>query len=1385
MKKIVIRKNVVKTLLSSAVLCLMLAACKNFLNAGNIKEEIEQQIYINNHECPVATVEEPVFSDGGVAWNKTIIISFSLPMDPDTFIESYNIKDFDGKSVLDNYMAPEWFNNNTKVVIYANELNPLVIPEGKTKDFYITLSKKCTTEDGLPIKTAINHKYRLNSVNENVPPVMASTTNVKRPYVKYNNVIISYPITLVEGELDAQSEDIICQTNHVNSDLEFYVEGSDFGGGKVNAYITYSRINDIGGSAIQSPVVEKVIEELNQKNENGNSYKTIPFAFKSEAPDGLYKFTLCIEDQYHGYSEEKQTYYIIRDTNMAKSSNALIWFESPNFRKDFTKNEQNIYPAPFDSMIPTEEKIDAIRKSVQFQQIIDDTYYVSTISGENNKKVYFDKYSEYTYLFSWGTSLNNLTSPVKASNVIEKDVADYYGYTIPSSKPSYEVTRWAVDENGNYKLDEDGNKIPAAYTYDSWLQCFLYDTYANIDGTDVRAMSSTKILYTLPSDYEEYVKSHPNDDVFLQATVIDSVGNSNTVTTVSPKKPKFYGYTIEDVIQKDDQGNPVLDDQDEPIVVAKKATLNYSDYTGADLSSIVNIPDKMCIENYRIFYAPIPAGCDENYTDTLELERNTVVPWIQDQYSGITDSNVIEIPKKDGTFSKYVVYIQPNYSTNSVLIGTWTGQTFGPYYKVIIDPYKGSENWEDPNPDPVPVPASITISEIKHESAGPSTGLLNVTVTLSAPDERYVPCYKTKDVDNWIYPDFTITDDKTELYFTIQNPLRAPTERIDKDSYPGNNWRQQDGWWDNEETKPRYLFRDDFWESIERIKDRGWYNYKYDVDIKVQVSSGNKLVESTSKTLELWADKDDNIPPYPNHQLTTHDSMLSKDGHSFEFTELIKEDQAHMVKTFKYYYTQYNEAWGDNLSVLSDDEIRALPYGMSKLKSNCWVDKDWSYYPENERDKTDKVYITFTPVIPIKGLDNGKYMFFGEFSDTVGNTCIITLGKAEIGTLKNRPKVTWNVDEDNTANRDSIKIDFTRESYENFDEWYVYVEILDGSKGVWNELFDYYSSLQKLNFNGGNTASLTFDCTTPSYTDWEDGQFKPSTFSGGTIWTVGDRHGDKNNQGNVTARHLPRWTYYKVTVQAFNTHPYDEATNTGVNKYYEMPYKEYEPNNPKWNPNGGEYKGYLQGATEYDLCTEETASCSTYMYFPGYEIENGKVNYTEQQYELQDIRYSFSPYDATIMSNTKYLVNVYTSIINLGNDIEAWERKGKLIKSHYYEPRSTPKRWVEENPSVVALSSLSTDIQSKLVNDGDCFHDKENNIFYRRDGQNVKQYVNIEQDNEYYHEENDPSVNPFSFNKALDDLYNSEETGFVYYACVVHFADDTSVISDVRSGYCN
>ncbi len=62
------------------LLCIVLSvftACENFLNGAEIKQEIEEQIYIANHESPVAKIEEPVFSGQGVAKNRAIVISFT------------------------------------------------------------------------------------------------------------------------------------------------------------------------------------------------------------------------------------------------------------------------------------------------------------------------------------------------------------------------------------------------------------------------------------------------------------------------------------------------------------------------------------------------------------------------------------------------------------------------------------------------------------------------------------------------------------------------------------------------------------------------------------------------------------------------------------------------------------------------------------------------------------------------------------------------------------------------------------------------------------------------------------------------------------------------------------------------------------------------------------------------------------------------------------------------------------------------------------------------------------------------------------------------------------------------------------------------------------
>ena len=108
----------------SCLLCLvgvvsLFVSCENFMDSS-VRDEIENSIYIANHTCPVATVEEPVFSDTGVARNKAIIISFSMPVDPQTFTGNYSIIDSDGKSLEEFYNDPIWNSDFTKVSIYAN-----------------------------------------------------------------------------------------------------------------------------------------------------------------------------------------------------------------------------------------------------------------------------------------------------------------------------------------------------------------------------------------------------------------------------------------------------------------------------------------------------------------------------------------------------------------------------------------------------------------------------------------------------------------------------------------------------------------------------------------------------------------------------------------------------------------------------------------------------------------------------------------------------------------------------------------------------------------------------------------------------------------------------------------------------------------------------------------------------------------------------------------------------------------------------------------------------------------------------------------------------------------------------------------------------------------
>ncbi len=172
-------KHRIKVFIKTVLLCttaFLFFSCENFLDGSEeAKNQIQRKIYINNHECPVATVEEPAYSDAGVEKNTSIVISFTLPINPDTFKDSYQIVDAAGKSLMENFMEPQWATDYKNVIIAANEQNLIDLGSEKTKDIYFKLSKDCETDDKLPIKQAINHKYRINNSYDNVPPVIDSS----------------------------------------------------------------------------------------------------------------------------------------------------------------------------------------------------------------------------------------------------------------------------------------------------------------------------------------------------------------------------------------------------------------------------------------------------------------------------------------------------------------------------------------------------------------------------------------------------------------------------------------------------------------------------------------------------------------------------------------------------------------------------------------------------------------------------------------------------------------------------------------------------------------------------------------------------------------------------------------------------------------------------------------------------------------------------------------------------------------------------------------------------------------------------------------------------------------------------------------------------------
>ncbi len=1245
------------------VCTILFFSCENFLDSGDVKEAIDKAIYIANSECPVATLEEPIFQNEGVEKNKAIVISFTLPVDPDTFINSLQIVDSANENLLPNFMPPLWSSDYKTVTIAANEKNLIDLGDDKTKDIFVKLSRKCTTKDELPITQAINHKYRINDTVDNVPPVIE---NVKATHPSDAPEAMNEDgdsAALIEGEITDANEEQIITANHLNTKFDLYVEGSDYGGGRVWGLLRYHRLYDAVGNTVNDEEETQLINfEEHTADDKWYGTTTLDFSDNSKYLDGLYEIKVYVKDSYGLECETPKIFNIIRDTTLAYSLNGrmnLLSFQFRNLDEIPTKEEfefktiqklewndparklpattyngQTIETQPYNgpddrswyvinSTVATAKVIEKWKKWIDFSGIFDDVYYFSQRTG----KSYSNNFRDFTYHLSWGVK-DDMQDPVKLE----------------------------IDEN-----------------------------YEHVDWYPDR-------VYGLPEECIKYCSKHKAEDIYFTTTYVDTVGNKNSLTLLYPREVEFHNYKVEADELNSTPDNP-----------RKKVTINFADMSKQNITNMLNLPDKKVRVLYRVFYGKYEEGQD---VSEIELTRNASRPWLYDPNGSYSDSNVIYNlePEKD-----YVIYLQCYYETDSLLKSQYTGGLPGPLHYATINTSRSNGE----------VLSKPEFTEPTRVSAGQNTALFNVTATITNFQNgvSYIPAYSIDDGQNWIYYEAQTLTEKHEFTISVPNPLRMPIKA-------GEAWANDV--WD-------YTFRTSNWTGVstdgEGHKSGGWeddntyfiavQNCRNQCDggypevkakLKLLAVSDDEIKESDIQDIIFYED-DDNIPPYVRDDITLHDSKLSFDGHSFMFNELIKEDEGHINEYFDFYYVPYQEMWGNNLNVLTEDEIANLPGGVSSFDSSCWLD-----------DNGNADY-HLNMAIPTFGLEDGKYMYYAKLSDTYGNYKYVTLGQAHIGTFKNKLSVELEYDEIEKQYHFISKLPL--EPDEDFDRYMISVQKLNydnkSNTYVWQAAFDWSNELQDCRkiIENGKTVLVNISGV--------DGIF------GGWLKNGG--------YGAIKTPSLYEYSYYRLTVQAFNNNSYSDGK--GVDKEYGRPYCDVNVDNI-WDH---DIMGYIENESEYDVCTDETVSNTVVMFVPPSRQEHS-------DWYDEPVQSSFFVDTSTPRSNKDYAVQIIASGRDLGDDIDEWERRGKIVKTYQYNTHIYSSGKFIVNPDYDSHEPETTDNPKYIFNENYPGYDD---------------YVE------------NPEYNTFDASVAQEDMFNSREKGLVYYVVVAYFADNSRAMSKVYS----
>lgn len=1125
-----------------SIISLSFISCENFLSGSKLINNMEEQIYIANHEQPVARIISPVTSPNGDYKNTSIIITFTKAINIETFNDNCFITNSTGESVKANYSSPVWNETYTQVIFTANENNPIPVNNNGFENITINLKTNIRDIENVPLSSEINETYKLNSYFDKEKPEFVSINAA----INSSAFTETTPQYFIEGIIDDTNTEKtinILETNHINNNFFIKMEGHDYADYLVFANIKYKRVFSTDGNEVSDPE-DSIIEPLviPEGSTTNNAEKTISIDLSdTKYNDGLYKISIFLTDKANNQSEETKTYYVIKDTKYSMLSKFTISSNINDYR----------------NWKETKAQIIAQIENPPAGMTEDDINYL--------------KYRRDTEFPPTYTKLKEMMTRISLTNVENDEYFIYKGRIYTTSGENLKIT--AKYGTGPTNLNEKEFTISTEDIENNFL---IVNSW--IDGST----NSRTVQVLLPEEIFNTLQNCTTDNLYIEFKVTDTVGNYTTKGIYYPKTTPILGYT----------STPTQDGK-------YKYTLQFEDHSYLNESNIFKLEDYEITTYSRIYYGKKEAETSNELTTIYRNFDPTLQPYQQFEWDNNTDKpDFISFDSDPST--EYIAYVYTLYKYNRN--GNWVGDIAGPCTLIEHISSNNAVSTEEIAVGLNTLDPSTLSSYVTHNAQAKNTGLMKISIN------KAFTSLLTNTTDVKYYYGWKSSGNSTAWNYYTPETSSSETDTF---TVPLN--------FEPDNTNPSWIsITYDFNNNVNPNLNVSFPPTAYSVDNQLKIiaiKGTSQVVESQPITITINSNED-NISPEINTWPKAHDLTICADGSGF-YTDnnVFIDKQWNEANYFTYYYKPYHQTWGNRLDVFSAEEIRNISDKAStKLLFSTWND---GYSDVTGWHPTT---INHNPItlIPVNGLADGDYMFFITVSDIYGNSSTGTLGKTHIGTFKNKMSVSYNDNE--------IKVELPLAANEsNFKENHLLIQVINPTDNLWVPFTN-------------NSERQYMDNRSRDYSHVINLKALNNKFTFSTKDTTNKT--PNNSVTNLFPATLPRGEFYKFNITSYNV---DESVGLNINNdgyhSFDQPEGLSSEESTEWDKN--------HPYENYDSFIDETASVPAYLYVPTATDPSTFTTYFEKQ-------------NSIIYSDGPVLVEVLSSLINLEDNIDEWQRRGKL-----------------------------------------------------------------------------------------------------------------------------